>query len=246
MGLSGMAGLALGAQVLGAGTSAVGSYYAAKGQKAALQSQSALDALNAQARASAANTQADLDALDAQGGAYALGGQAEIADLNARLLDLSAEDALLAGQHEEQRARLSTARLKSAQRVAFSANGIDMAEGTALNVLTGTDLMGEIDAQTIKANAARSAFGYQTQAVGARGDATLRRAQASSLLTNSAAATKAKKVSVTGQLANDLAAANTKATGAAAINPGMSAATSLLSSGAQVADSWYRYSKTKG
>lgn len=246
MGLSGVAKVAIGAQVAGAASSAFGSYSAAKAQKSALQSQSALDALNAQARASAATTQADLEAIDADGGAYSLRAQADIADLNARLLDLSAEDALLAGQHEEQRARLATERLKSSQRVAFAANGIDMAEGTALNVMTGTDLMGEVDVQTIKANAARSAFGYRTQAVGARGDATLRRAQASSLLTNSAAATRAKKVSISGQLANDLAASKTKAIGAAGISPGSAAMSSLLSSGANVAESWYRYSKTKG
>jgi hypothetical protein len=230
----------------GAISSAVGAYSSAKGQKIALEGQANLDKINAQARAQASSTQAELDLADAKGNSYTLNAQAEVSDLNARLLDLSAEDALLAGQHEEQRARLATARIKSAQKVAIAANGIDMAEGTPIELLTGTDLMGEIDAQTIKANAARSAFGYRTQAVNARGDATLRKAQAGALLTNAEAATNARKTGVTGQLANDLAAADTKRAGAAGINPAVAGMNSLISNGTQVAASWYRYNKAKG
>jgi hypothetical protein len=47
----------------------------------------------------------------------------------------------------------------------LAANGVDLGEGSAANILTTTDVMGEIDANTIAGNAVRSAWGYRTQAV---------------------------------------------------------------------------------
>ena len=108
----------------------------------------------------------------------ALNTQASIADTNARIAELSAQDALMQGQRQEQAQRLKTAQTKSAQRVAMAANGIDLGSDTAVNILTSTDLLGEIDADTVAANAARSAFGYRTQAVNSRNDALMSRASA--------------------------------------------------------------------
>ena len=91
--------------------------------------------------------------------------QAEMARINAQLAEQSAQSALLAGQRQEQRSLLTTAGLKSTQRAAFAANGIDLGEGSAARVLTSTDVMGEIDRNTIAANAVRDAWGYRTQGV---------------------------------------------------------------------------------
>lgn len=111
----------------------------------------------------------------AQGQKSALKAQAGIADINAKLSELTAQSALRAGQIEEQKTRLATANLKSKQRAAMGANGVDLGSDSAVNVLTSTDVMGEIDANTVAANAARAAWGYrvqgmnyQNEAIGAR------------------------------------------------------------------------------
>ncbi|WP_186425096.1 virion core protein, T7 gp14 family [Cupriavidus metallidurans] len=111
----------------------------------------------------------------------ALGAQADIADINARTAESTAESALYQGQQQEISQRLKTAQLKSSQRTAMAANGIDLGSGSAVNVLTSTDTMGEIDANTIAANAVRSAFGYRTQATNFQNDALMKRTTASGI-----------------------------------------------------------------
>lgn len=102
--------------------------------------------------------------------------QSRIADSNARLSELGAQAALLQGQYQEMTSRLATANLKSTQRAGFAANGVDLGEGSSARTLTSTDVLGEVDANTIRANAVRSAFGYRTQALNYSNDAMLRRA----------------------------------------------------------------------
>lgn len=133
--------------------------------------------------------------------------QANLADINARVSESAAQATLLTGQREEQKSMLATANLKSAQRVGFAANGVDLGEGSPVNVLTTTDTMGQIDANTIKANAIKSAWGYRTQGVNQTNQATMSRAAAG------------------------------------AIDPTMSAASSLLGSAGSVASSWYAFGK---
>jgi hypothetical protein len=133
--------------------------------------------------------------------------RADIADINASAAELAARGALFAGQREEQRSRLATAGLKSAQKTAFAANGVDLGEGSAARTLTSTDVMGEIDANTIAANAVRSAWGYRTQAVNYTNEAVRARSQAG------------------------------------ALSPTTAAATSLLTSGGTIAQSWYSLNK---
>lgn len=119
----------------------------------------------------------------------ALNYQAEIAEINAGLAELSAQNEILAGQREEQKARLRTGAIKAGQRVAMAANGIDMAGSpTAQNILNTTDILGEIDAQTIQANALRSAWGYRTQATNLTNEATMARGTASGISPGMAAA----------------------------------------------------------
>lgn len=117
-----------------------------------------------------------------------LAGQAAIADINAQVAENTAQSALLAGQREEQSSRLRTAQLKSTQRTGMAANGIDLGSDTALNILTTTDLMGEADANTIAANAVRSAWGYRTQGANYKAEAAGARATASGISPTTAAA----------------------------------------------------------
>jgi len=111
----------------------------------------------------------------------ALNAQANIADINARISELSAQSELEAGQRKEQASRLTTAKVKSSQKAAMAANGIDLGSDTAVNIQTTTDVLGEVDANTIAANAARSAWGYRTQGVNFKNDALFKRASAGAI-----------------------------------------------------------------
>ena len=107
--------------------------------------------------------------------------QANLADTNAQIAELGAQSALAQGAKEEQRSRLQTTALKKSQRVALAANGVDLGQGSAAELLTSTDLMGDIDANTIRANAVRSAWGYRTQATNYQNQALMDRASAGAI-----------------------------------------------------------------
>jgi len=111
--------------------------------------------------------------------------QADMAKINERLNESNAQTSLLAGQRQEQNVRLRTAQLKSTQRASMAANGIDLGSDTALNVLTTTDYMGEVDALQTATNAVRQAWGYRTNAQNFASEAAMKRASASGIDPNS-------------------------------------------------------------
>ncbi len=119
----------------------------------------------------------------------ALAVSADVSDINARMAETAAQQALLSGQREEQRVRLNTANVKSAQRVNLAASGVDISSGSAANVLKSTDVMGEIDALTVKDNAMRQAFGYRARGIDSTNQALMSRAQASAISPETAFAT---------------------------------------------------------
>lgn len=106
---------------------------------------------------------------------------ANIADTNSRIAELSAQSALFQGQKQEQASRIASRNLKEAQRTAYAGNGIDLNSETAQRVLTSTDVLGEIDANTISANAARAAWGYRTESVQYQNQALTARASAKAI-----------------------------------------------------------------
>lgn len=108
--------------------------------------------------------------------------QARLAEINARIMDSNARNAIRVGTIEESRVKLATAQAKSAQRAQITASGIDIAgSNTALARLTGTDLIGEVDAQTVRSNALRAAWGQRFDAGNLRRQATSLNASASSI-----------------------------------------------------------------
>lgn len=107
--------------------------------------------------------------------------QADMARINAQLNESNAQATLLAGERQEQNIRLKTAQLKSTQRASMAANGIDLGSDTATNILTTTDVMGEIDAETAASNAVRAAWGYRTQGANATAEAMMKKASADSI-----------------------------------------------------------------
>ena len=87
-----------------------------------------------------------------------------VAKANAKYEQFKAEDALRRGDVEESRHRLQVRRLLGTQRARQGASGVDINSGSPLAVALDTVSLGEMDAMTIRNNAAREAFGYRVQA----------------------------------------------------------------------------------
>lgn len=137
--------IGLGLGISSALSSAFGSYYGAKAQKAQLQA------------------------------------QATINELNAKLAEQSAQYEFQRAEKKEQASRLQTAMTKSSQRVAMAANGMDLGSASAVELLTSTDVLGEMDAQQIQKDAIYSAWGYRTQSTSYLSTALMNRAGASGI-----------------------------------------------------------------
>ncbi len=90
-------------------------------------------------------------------------------DRNAQIGDIMSTDALTRGREAEIRHRQETKKLIGSQRAAFAASGVEVndPDSTAENVVIDTAILSEMDALTIRANAAREAWGYK---VGAQQD----------------------------------------------------------------------------
>jgi hypothetical protein len=130
---------------------------------------------------------AQLARTQAKANQSALNFQADMSKINARMAERSAQSVLFQGQQQVGNLTLRSGKIKSAQRVAMAANGIDLGEGNAVEVQATTDLMTEIDKNTIEANAIRSAWGYRTQGVNASNTALMASASADSINPNAAA-----------------------------------------------------------
>lgn len=107
--------------------------------------------------------------------------QAHMADLNAKLSEMSAQQELLKGERQIGALTLKAGQLKSSQRAAMAANGIDLGVGSAAEIQASTDLMKEIDANTIHANSVRDAWGFRMQGVNFQNDAIMKRGAASAI-----------------------------------------------------------------
>ena len=89
--------------------------------------------------------------------------QAAVDRNNKIIADRQAEDAIKRGQNEEEEQRRKVAQVKGSQRTAFAARGIDLGSDVVIDTLSDTAMLGELDALTIRNNAAREAYGYRVQ-----------------------------------------------------------------------------------
>lgn len=83
--------------------------------------------------------------------------------MNAQMAELQAQDAVKRGNKEAAGHLKKTRGMVGSQRAAIAAQGIDVSEGSAMDIQTETMEMGIADAQTIRNNARREAFGFRTQ-----------------------------------------------------------------------------------
>lgn len=107
--------------------------------------------------------------------------KAKIAKNNAQIMEYQAQQEGEIGAAREQVSRLNTAQMFSAQRAAMAANGIDLGEGVATDVLASTKFMGERDALTIRDNAARNMWAIRLKKQGYLDDAAFETANANSI-----------------------------------------------------------------
>lgn len=114
----------------------------------------------------------------AQNTKISLKGQADLADINARISELGAEQELIKGEREVAQVTMRSGQLKSSQRAAMAANGVDLGTGNAAEIQATTDLMKENDKNTVEANAVRSAWGYRTQGMNYQNEAIVKRGSA--------------------------------------------------------------------
>lgn len=129
--------------------------------------------------------------------------QAAVQRNNALVATWQAEDAIRRGEADKQRVQTRTAALKGRQRAMLAERGLDLGEGSALDLLSDTDMAGAVDSNTAIDNAAREAFGYKVNAGNHDANAALLKYKADTT------------------------------------NPTGAAMGSLLTSGGQVASSWY-------
>lgn len=90
--------------------------------------------------------------------------QAKVAQNNAQVAEWQAADAKERGDTAAANVRRKYAALEGTQVASLASRGIDISEGSANALLTDTSFFSDVDQRTTKANAAREAWGYQTQA----------------------------------------------------------------------------------
>lgn len=82
----------------------------------------------------------------------------------AEIARYQADAALERGQHTEAVIGLKAGALKSTQRASLASRGVDIGEGTPLDILTSTDFMKEVDFGTARRNAQSEAWMHRENA----------------------------------------------------------------------------------
>lgn len=107
----------------------------------------------------------------------ALGYQEKEAQMNAQLQGQMAEDAIARGNRDAQDYMQKAAMMKSSQKAAIAANGIDVSQGSPASILDDTDYMAKVDVGRIKDNARRETWGYKVGQTNASNTALMLDAQ---------------------------------------------------------------------
>ncbi|MBD1412793.1 hypothetical protein NUJ30_08765 [Burkholderia contaminans] len=109
--------------------------------------------------------------------------QAQVAANNQKIANQYAQQAIADGENKVAAKQQQTAQMIGAQRAAMAANGIDLDSGSPLRLQQDTAKLGNVDALTIRNNAAREAYGYQVQGLSYGQQAQLDEAGASNAVT---------------------------------------------------------------
>lgn len=90
--------------------------------------------------------------------------QAAVNRNNAMISEWNAQDAARRGEQDLIDQRRKTAAIMGTQRATLAGRGIDLSEGSALNILSDTAYLGEQDALTVKDNTAKAVWQAKVQA----------------------------------------------------------------------------------
>jgi len=96
-------------------------------------------------------------------------------DWNAGVAELQARDAEARGVIDEARFRQQISKFIGTQRTVQAASGTDVNYGSNVDVQADTAYLGELDALTIRTNAAREAWGYRVEGVDMKARAEISR-----------------------------------------------------------------------
>jgi len=220
-GSNGFAAAAPYLMALGAIQSAVGTYYQAQTAKYQMQMQGITQSF-----------QLGMQGINAESSAANLEFNANMADLTAKQMENQAQWTMLAGQRQIGQLTLRAGKIKSSQRASQAARGIVAGVGSAAEEIATTDLSKEMDAITINVNATRAAESARVQKVNFENQSMIARVSAKS-------AREAGKY-YTGSAS---IASNYYSSMSDAVNPWMSATTSLAGSGASIMQTIYRDQK---
>lgn len=221
--------VALGSSVAGMSSGMIGSYYSAQSQQSSLEFQARMSRIGA----GVAETNAGLVESLGASNAEAIRATGEF---NSSIAELGAQSALSAGQQQIAAQTLKAGQLKSRQRAAMAANGVDLGEGSAAEVQQSGDIVKGIDMDTLRANAMRVALGYRVQGMQAQLGSQL---QALNTETNA----KVQAINLRTGAGNSQIAATMNQGAAAGISPFGAGAVSLIGGAGDVAKSWYAYSQ---
>lgn len=101
--------------------------------------------------------------------------EAQLSEYNAKVADIQSTDALQRGQEEENRFRMGVRGMIGSQRAGIAASNVDVNYGSAVDVQADAAYLGEVDALTIRNNAARESWGIAQQATDLRKRAEIQR-----------------------------------------------------------------------
>lgn len=99
--------------------------------------------------------------------------QAKVNEENAKIAQSNADMQRQQGIEEARLQRLKTASVIGSQKAAMAANGVDVTQGTAVDVISDTAAMGELDALQTQYNYEMKARGYETEAGNFKNQANL-------------------------------------------------------------------------
>lgn len=92
----------------------------------------------------------------------------QLGEYNAKVSEMQAGFAVQRGESMAKRQRMQTELMIGAQRASYAAQNVSVDDGIALEVQADTAYWGEIDALTIRNNAALEAWGYKQSALNSR------------------------------------------------------------------------------
>ena len=111
----------------------------------------------------------------------ALKQQAEIAEQNALNADIQARNSIETGRSQLEDYQRNVANFKSSQINALAENGIDVSQGSAIDILAGTEMTAQKDTDTLRYNAALESWGHKVEATNFRNQANGYTAQAKAI-----------------------------------------------------------------